>query len=108
MENEIWIAKVFQTDLKNNKIRPVLIVSKNNYNKKHEDIIGFWITTNLEHDFSLKIKKEDIKSGELFDESAIRCDGIIRLNKELLIKKIVKLKPQIKEKVIKKFNTILF
>ena len=107
MENEIWLAKVTQSDLNNSKIRPLLVVSNNIHNKNNEDIIGFWITTNLEHDYSFKINKKYIISGKLFDESAVRCDGIIRINKNLLFKKIIKTKSSLKNEVIRIFNQIL-
>jgi len=41
-------------------------------------------------EYSILIKKEDLDLNELVDESAVRYDGLIKISKNLLHKRIAK------------------
>lgn len=89
---EIVYIKFPFTDLSNYKLRPALIISNNNYNKKDNILlIGiFW--NEWIPDFSLTLNKEDLESWKMLKQSFLRYQNIFSLDKKLIEKKIWKLK----------------
>lgn len=80
----IWVSLPF-TDFKEGKVRPAVIVSNNNYNKSHKDLIICALTTNLEtKEYSIIIDNENISSGKLPLRSRIRADKILQISKNLV------------------------
>lgn len=104
---EIWLTRAPFSDMVSDKVRPMLVLSSNYYNNKYQDFIGMYITTNLDHEYSIEISKNDLDSGELFDSSAVRCDTISRVEKTLAIKKLGKVKTDFYKKVINKFDELI-
>ena len=79
----IWVSLPF-TDCKEAKVRPAVVVSNDEYNKSHSDIIVCAITTNLQtKEYSVIIDNENISSGNLPLKSRIRADKILQINKSL-------------------------
>lgn len=79
----IWISLPF-TDFKDGKVRPAVIVSNDDYNKSHRDLIVCALTTNLEtKEYSVIIDNENISSGKLPLRSRIRADKILQVSKNL-------------------------
>jgi len=86
-----------------NKVRPVLVLSKNEFNRKSEDIIVSGITSNLTKDtHSVKIEDKDLEEGHLFEASIIKVENILRIEKSLIVKKIGKIKEETFHLVLEK------
>jgi len=66
-------------------------------------VIGFWITSNLGHPYSMEIKIEDFAFGETIESSAVRIDGVVKISKNLLVKKIAATKGGFRERVVGEF-----
>ena len=88
------------TDLSEEKVRPVLIISNNDYSKLFSDIVVIPITSKIkDKDYSFTINNEDLEDGMLITQSSIKTNVIITLDKKKVIKRIAKLS-------IKKFQNV--
>jgi len=80
------------TDQEGSKVRPAVIVSNENFNKKCQDYIMVPLTTIIKNKpFSLLIDQEDLESGKLLKKSRIRIDKIFTIRKNLIIMQIGKI-----------------
>ncbi len=94
------------SDLKSEKVRPTIIVSNNDYNRKFEDIVVVPLTSNLAlRDYTIKLTNQDLEEGDILRESNIKVDRIFSINKKAVYKIIGKINKQkfrpIKEMVYK-------
>lgn len=77
------------SDQSGQKVRPVLVLSNDAYNKAGEDILVCAITSNLKPaKYSVIIDKNNLESGNLYDKSSIKVDSILKISKNLVIKDI--------------------
>ncbi|MBI3842937.1 MAG: type II toxin-antitoxin system PemK/MazF family toxin [Thaumarchaeota archaeon] len=73
------------SDLKSSKVRPALVLSNNEYNRKFEDFIAVPLTTNLKsRDYSVLVSNRDLESGRLIVDSNIKVDRIFSVSKKLV------------------------
>ena len=79
----IWVSLPY-TDFKEAKARPAVVVSNDEYNKSHKDLVVCALTTNLQtKEYSVIIDNENISSGKLPLRSRIRADKILQISKDL-------------------------
>mgnify|MGYP001558820838 CR=1 FL=1 len=96
------------SDQSGKKVRPVVVVSNDNFNETSGDLIVFGITSNILKDrFSIFLTNEDLEHGKLFDPCIIKVENILRINKDLIIKTIGKIKKNKLEESISLFNSII-
>lgn len=101
-QGEIVFVPVPFTNLASLKKRPVLILSRTDYNKKSEDVVCCGITSNIKStDNSVLIKSNDLLSGFLPKPSRIKVSIIFTLEKSIVIRSFGKVKENITEKVKK-------
>jgi len=75
------------------KVRPVVVISNNEFNEKSEDVVVIGITSNISKDkYSLTLTNKDLETGRLITNCCIKVENILKLDKELIIKKIGKIK----------------
>src|SRR5690625_2935013 len=87
-QGDIVLIPVPFSDLKQYKQRPVLIISKDGYNKANEDIVVLAITSKLKGlAYSVIIESKDLTEGELKVTSEIRADKVYTLSKSIVRKK---------------------
>lgn len=87
----VWVRLPF-TSLEESKIRPAVIVSNNEYNERHEDVVVCAITSKLEETpYSILINQENLSSGRLPVKSRIRADKIMQIEKSLIIRDFARL-----------------
>ncbi|MFH0978025.1 MAG: type II toxin-antitoxin system PemK/MazF family toxin [Candidatus Woesearchaeota archaeon] len=96
------------SDLKQNKVRPALVVSNDLLNKKSADCIMVPLTSVIKDEpYSVLISQQDMSAGKLVTESRIRVDKIFCVEKSLIIMKIGSLKEntfkKVKEELVKIF-----
>ena len=100
-QGEIILLSYPFSNLKERKIRPAIVISNNNFNKKGDDVILVPLTSVLkEEPYSFIIEQKDLFVGKLIKPSRIRMDKIFCVDKSLILKKIGK----IKEEVIKEIK----
>lgn len=104
-QGEILLIPIPFTDLSSDKRRPVLVLSKNDYNSKTDDLIVAAITSNIvSKEYSIFITNDDLVDGNLKADSCIRADKIYTLSQNIVIKKFGK----VNEGVIKKVRDKLY
>ena len=94
------------SNLEGTKVRPALIVSNTQFNKKSEDCIMVPLTTVIKNEpYSIIIDQQNLSSGKLLKQSRIRVDKIFCVEKNLINMKIGKLKEDsfknVKEEILK-------
>ncbi len=87
----VWIRLAF-SNLEERKVRPAVIVSNNEYNKRSDDVIICAITSRLKEDaYGITIDSRNLASGKLPIKSRIRADKILQVEKSLIINSFAKL-----------------
>ncbi len=96
------------SDLTEIKQRPVLVISKNNYNLKNEDIITCGITSNLrDSSHSVIIGEEELLSGKIPSKSRIKVDKIFTLEQGIVRKKLAKINKNTFQKVKEEYSKLV-
>ena len=95
MVGEILLVELIFTDTVERKLRPVVVLKE-----YKEDILIIPLTTNLKRK-GILITNNDLKEGFLMKDSVAVTNKIFFLNKDIVIKKIGKLREE-KIKEIKK------
>ena len=86
-QRDIVLIPIPFTDLTSQKRRPAVVISSDNYNETHEDIVVVALTSNAEpRDFTITLTSDDLEQGILKVTSMIRTDKIYTLNKSIIIK----------------------
>ena len=107
-QREIMLVPFPFSDFSGKKVRPVIVISNELYNKKSEDVIVCGITSNIsKQSYSIEIDNRDLEEGRLFNPCCIKVENVLKINKRLLIKKIARVKENTYSKVKKKFNIII-
>jgi mRNA interferase MazF len=93
---EILLVPVPFTDLSSHKRRPVLVLSKQEYNKQAEDLIVAAITSLIDtKPYVVMFSNDDMVDGNLKVDSCIRADKIYTLSQTLVVKRFGRVKPKI-------------
>ncbi len=107
MQREIWLVPFPFSDFSGRKVRPVLILSKDQFNHSSQDLIVCGITSNLLKDhYAVPLLKKDLEEGDITEASLVKGENILRVDKKLLIKKIGKVKKETLSSVLKKVEEI--
>jgi mRNA interferase MazF len=96
------------SDQSGRKVRPVIVISNNEFNKYSEDIIVIGVTSNvLKEKYTINLTNKNLDEGKLFTNCSIRIENILKLDKELIIKKIGKINKETLKNIIDKLYTII-
>lgn len=107
-QKEIVLLAYPFSNLKETKVRPALIVSNNQFNKKSDDCIMVPLTTIIKDEpYSIIIEQKNLSHGKLLRKSRIRADKLFSIEKDLINMKIGTLKDKsfegIKKEIFKIF-----
>ena len=81
------------SDQSGRKVRPVIVISNNEFNERSEDFIVVSVTSNISKDkYTLPLAMSDMEEGKLFTVCCIKVENILKIDKELIINKIGKVK----------------
>ncbi len=81
------------SDQSGRKVRPVIVISNNEFNERSEDFIVVSVTSNISRDkYTLPLTISDMAEGKLFTVCCIKVENILKIDKELIINKIGKVK----------------
>ena len=96
------------SDQTGRKVRPVIVISNNKYNSSSEDIIVVGVTSNLSKDKNtIELKTEDLDVGKLLTKCQVKVENILKLNKNIVLKKIGKVNLRIDNLIIEKIIEIV-
>ena len=96
------------SDQSGKKVRPVVVISNLEFNEHSEDYIVAGITSNISRDkYSLPVSGSDLEEGELFARCCIKCENILKIDRELVIKRIGKINRQKLDAVLNTLNRII-
>ncbi len=108
MNEQRSILLVPFSDQSGQKVRPVLVVSNNEYNLSGRDLIVCGITSNVKTDsHGIIIDNSEMEQGTLYSQSLIKADNILKIEKKLIIKEIGKIKKNSFTKVLEKIYSLL-
>ncbi|MBI2499047.1 type II toxin-antitoxin system PemK/MazF family toxin [Candidatus Woesearchaeota archaeon] len=80
------------SDQSGKKVRPVVVISNNDFNNSSEDIIVLGVTSNLHRDkYSIQLSSLDLEKGNLDKPCVIKVENILKIDKRLIIKVIGKI-----------------
>ena len=107
-QGDIVLVNTPFSNLNVSKKRPVLIVSKDEYNNKQQDIIVVAVTSNLvSKNYTVEFDNADMKQGNILTKSCVRADKIFSLDKSLIIKKFGSVSNDIIAKTIRLISTVI-
>ena len=96
------------SDQSGKKVRPVVVISNNEFNNLSEDLIVIGVTSNISKDkYTIDLNNKDLEEGNLFDLCCIKVENILKIDKQLIVKKIGKLKKEKFKDIIHILNSIL-
>lgn len=96
------------SDQSGRKVRPVIVISNNEFNKYSNDVIAIGVTSNiLRDDYTIKLTNNNLDEGKLFTNCIIKVENLLKLDKELIIKKIGKINKETLKNIVDKLFTII-
>lgn len=96
------------SDQSGRKVRPVIVISNNEFNEHSEDIIVVGVTSNIvKEKYTIPLTNKEIEEGGLITKCCVKAGNILKIDKELVIKKIGKIKKDILKKIVDNIIKIL-
>ena len=96
------------SDQSGRKVRPVIVISNNKFNQNSEDILVAGVTSNISKEkYNILLKSKDLEQGSLATECCVKCENIVKIDKEIVIRKIGKIKKEIFDLIIKMISDII-
>lgn len=94
-QRDILLTRFPFSDLVGSKVRPVLVLSNDTYNRRFSDILICAITGSPRtHQYAASLTAKDLEQGELKVESKVRADTITSIEQEIVLKKIGRVKKE--------------
>ncbi len=88
-QRDILLVPFPFSDQSGKKIRPVLVLSSDSYNKFSDDMVVCGITSNVKQNiYSVTINDKYLEIGKLYEQSSVKADNLLKINKNLVIKNI--------------------
>ena len=107
-QKDIFLVPFPFSDLSKTKVRPVLVISKNNFNNHSDDVIVCAITSNVSKgNYTVLVNSENLESGTIDIDCAVKVENLAKLDKRIFIKKIGKLKDMSFNQVLQKFYSLV-
>ena len=96
------------SDQSGRKVRPVIVISNNEFNEYSEDIIVIGVTSNISRDrYTIPLLNNNLDEGKLFTKCSVKVENLLKLDKDLIIKKIGKINKETLKNIIDKLITII-
>jgi len=104
-QREVILTNFPFSDISEIKARPTIVLSNDDYNDSHKDILVCAVTSNpREYEYSVRIGKNDMETGTLLQSSRIKADKIMLMSKTQTIKTMGKISEskfrETKEKIL--------
>lgn len=96
------------SDQSGRKVRPVIIISNNEFNENSEDLIVVGVTSNISKgEYTISLTNKDLDEGKLITQCCVKVENMLKIDKELVIKKIGKIKKGTLKEIVNKIMEIL-
>lgn len=96
------------SDQSGKKVRPVIVISNSNFNKNSEDVIVVGVTSNISKDqYIINLTNDNLSEGKFYTNCCVKVENILKLDKELIVKKIGKINLDTLKEIISKLNEII-
>ena len=96
------------SDQSGRKVRPVVVISNNQLNNFSEDILVVGVTSNISKDrYTIDLTTKDLEEGKLINQCCIKAENILKIDSELIIKKIGIIKKEKFKELIEKIKISL-
>ena len=105
--NDIILADPKYLDQKNDKVRPLLVISKTSFHQNSGFCVCVGITSNKDEDpYGIPYRRRDVVGGRLDCDGHIMCKRLVTLRGDKVLKKIgTQFKDPIYQKVLAKIYT---
>ena len=91
-QGELLLVPFPFSDQSGRKVRPVIVISNDEFNEHSEDLLVVGVTSNISKDrYTLSLSNNDLEEGKLFSSCCIKVENILKVEKELTLKKIGKI-----------------
>lgn len=88
-QRDILLTRFPFSDLVGSKVRPVLVLSNDVYNRRHRDLLVCAVTSSLRtHEYASSLSTTDLEQGVLKVESKVRADTITSIEQRIILKQI--------------------
>ena len=102
---EIVWANLSYPDQQESKVRPLLIISNDNFHRNSGFFVSVGVTTNKVSDpYLLPLPRKEIINGQLQYDSQIMCKRIVTLDCKYIMKKSAQITDTMYAKVIRKIK----
>ncbi|HLD34184.1 MAG TPA: type II toxin-antitoxin system PemK/MazF family toxin [Candidatus Nanoarchaeia archaeon] len=105
-QRDIWLVPFPFSDQTGKKVRPILLLSKDQFNNSSEDVIVCAITSNISEKHSISLKNEQLEEGELLNQCAIKPENVLKINKKLFLKRIGRINHSTFTQTLEKFYNL--
>jgi len=96
------------SDQSGKKVRPVVVISNNEFNRTSEDILIVGVTSNISKDrYTILLSQNSLEEGILNDPCCIKAENLLKIDKKLVLKKIGKINTATLEQVVQILESIL-
>ena len=107
-QKELLLVPFPFSDQSGRKVRPVIVISNNEFNKYSSDLLVVGVTSNILRDrYTINLTNNNLDEGKLLTKCIIKVENLLKLDKELIIKKIGKINNETLKETIDKIYTIL-
>ena len=107
-QRDVLLTRFPFSDLVGSKVRPVLVLSNDDYNRKFSDFLICAITSNPRpHEYAAELTAKDLEQGMLKVESRIRADTITSIEQEIVLKRIGRVKKEKYHEVVRLVGNLI-
>ena len=100
-QRDMFLVPFPFSDQKGKKVRPVIVISNDEFNRESEDVLIVSVTSNISKDkYTSPLSNNDLEEGQLDSQCCIKVENILKIDKELVIKKIGRIRKEKLEKII--------
>ncbi len=108
LQRDIVLLPFPFSDLKQSKVRPVVILSNDKHNKKSDDVVVVPLTSNLQQtDYDMLITNKNLEKGNLITDSRVKIGRIFSVEKKLIKMNIGKINKQTFSKIKSILSTLV-
>src|SRR3989344_6620477 len=95
------------SDQSGKKVRPVIVISNEKFNENSEDVLVVGVTSSSSRDaYTINLANKDLDGGNLLTPCYVKIENILKIDKELVIKKIGKINKSKLKEITKKISEI--
>lgn len=96
------------SDQSGKKVRPVVVISNNEFNDRSEDVMVIGVTSSILKDkYTVMLEDKDLEEGNLMDLCCVKVENILKLDGRLIIKKIGKINASKFKEIVGVLDTII-